>query len=293
VEWVRLGVEDFKRDDYEGARLAFGHAYSIDPKASTLISLALAELQSGHLVEGIRHLRAYMIDPGAEPTKVDVVRSKWLPRAEAQTARLAVEAPTGAALSVDGEPLGVAPLTGSVDVSVGDHNIVARLGSWSQTLRVSAVAGQSSQVKFDGGESAAMTPLHPLPPDAARAATAEHGGPSTAKVVTVVALATSAAVAGGIGVALALQSQSNGNQYTALSCEKLPPQPADSACGGLAQDGKRDTLAANWLYVGSGTLAAAALATWFFWPNAPAKSSWTPRPIFDGRSAGAVLDGSF
>src|SRR5208283_4797361 len=72
-EWVKLGVQDFKRQDYEAARVSFGHAYSVDPNAAVLLNLALAELQSGHPVDAIRHLRSYLKDPSADPAKVTVV----------------------------------------------------------------------------------------------------------------------------------------------------------------------------------------------------------------------------
>jgi hypothetical protein len=114
-----------------------------------------------------------------------------------------------------------------------------------------------------------------------------------AKIATVAALGASAAVAGGMGVAFAVDSHSKHDQYVSSNCENLPPQSPDSLCGGLAQNGRNETTASTVLYVAGGTLAVAAVATWFLWPNAAATSSWTVRPTFDGHLATAVVVGSF
>lgn len=104
-------------------------------------------------------------------------------------------------------------------------------------------------------------------------------------------LGATAACAAAIGVVLAIDVQNKHNQYAAASCDKLWPQP--DVCGGIAQSGHTEADASIVLYSVGGSLAAAALATWFIWPNAPARSSWTLRPSFDGRTATAVFAGSF
>src|ERR1019366_4920972 len=96
------GAGLFRRKEYEGAREAFAHAYELEPKAATLFNLALSELNSDHPVEAVAHLREYLTHADEPPAKLESVRTKWLPRAEACTARLDVFAPAGAQLLVDG-----------------------------------------------------------------------------------------------------------------------------------------------------------------------------------------------
>ena len=308
VEWVKRGVDDFKRSDYESARVAFGHAYEVEPKATTLLSLALAELQSGHALEAVRHLRAYVRDPDAEPAKVDVVRSKWLPRAEEQTARVVVEAPPGAEVLVDGQTQGTAPLADPVDVSAGEHEVVARLGSWLRSTHVSTTGGQVFRAHFEmaaeppPAPAAAPPAAPPPPPPAAPEGPAIGRSPSAGKIVTVVSLTTAALVAAGLGVVCSVDAQSDASHVTNLSAAL----PSSSACTGsnagslqcttlqhAIQTYNQDRSTATGLYITGGVLAGAALVTWLVWPNQRTQSAWYVHPTVEARTAGVVLDGSF
>ena len=120
--FVRIGIDRYVHQDYEAARVAFARAFDIAPSARTLFNLALAELESDHAVESVRHMRGYLVELDAEPDKVDALRIKWLPRAEAQTSRLQIDAPSGADVTLDGAPQGHAPLP-PIDVAVGPHDI--------------------------------------------------------------------------------------------------------------------------------------------------------------------------
>src|SRR5579862_6575179 len=99
---VRQGSDCFLRHDYEGARVALLRAYGFAPRAETVLKLGVAELQSGHPVEAAQHLHEYLRHTEQPADKLDLVRTKWLPRAEAETARLDVFVPAGAEVLVDG-----------------------------------------------------------------------------------------------------------------------------------------------------------------------------------------------
>lgn len=305
--YLKQGLERFSREDYEGARAAFDHAYHLEPVAGTLFNLALSELRSGHPLEAVRHLRAYLEAPDALPDKASAVRAKLLPRAEAQTARLQIDAPNGAAVVVDGVRLGSAPLTSAPDVGVGDHEVVAALGLWTQSLRVSAKAGEAVAVHFTMPEPSPVSPVVPPPPAAAPVPASQRpmheggGGPSTAKVVTFVVGGSLAVAAGSVGLGFSVASASSANHAAVLRAE-LPSSsscavsPRPSACAPLAQDnanGQRDYWLGVGFYVAGGVLAASTLATLFLWPNEARKQAWTLSPMLAPRAAGAALSTPF
>jgi tetratricopeptide (TPR) repeat protein len=135
---IRDGAEHFKREDYEGARAAFARAYELEPKAATLFNLALSELNSGHPVEAVAHLREYLTHTDEPAAKLDSARTKWLLRAEARTARLDVFAAQEAQLSVDGVAqehgsgaTGPAGSPISIAIAAGEHEVTARQGNRS------------------------------------------------------------------------------------------------------------------------------------------------------------------
>jgi hypothetical protein len=305
AEWVKRGVEDFNLSDYEAARVEFQQAYRIEPTAKTLISLALAELQSGHALDALGHLRAYVKDPGAEPAKVEAVRSKWLPRAEEQTGHLIVDAPPGADLLVDGQTLGKAPLAEAVDVAAGEHDVLARLGAWSASVHVSTTGGQFSRVHFETSAVpvASTAPvagaLPPTQPSQERES--DRSGPSTAKVVTVIVTGTLALTAAGVGLAFALDAEANASTAQGFRNELAPGActgagGSSSPCTALrqaTQSQNQDVSVSHGLYIAGGALAGTALLTWFVWPNQKPQSAWFVRPAVDGRTASAFVGGSF
>ena len=308
AEWVRLGVQEYKRSDYESARVAFAHAYDVEPAASTLISLALAELQCGHAVEAVRHMRAYVRNPGADPVKVEMVRTKWLPRAEEQTSRLVVEAPAGAEVLVDGQSEGTAPLADPVDLSVGEHEVVARLGSWSRSMHVTTTVGQTS-LHFEVAEPAAPSvapetrPSSQQPPWSTLSEKSTVGrGPSMAKIITVASIGTAAIVAVGLGVLYTFEYQSEASRFSSASAALSSPSACygsnanSSQCTTLQQDlqlKNRDYGLAFGLYDTGALLAGATLATWLLWPNQKTQSAWFMRPAVSSRTEGVIFGGTF
>jgi tetratricopeptide (TPR) repeat protein len=79
---TREGLNLFQDKQYEAARGAFARAFELDPQTETLVELGLAELQAGHAMEAVEHLREYLTRNDAPAANVDAVRTQWLPRAE-------------------------------------------------------------------------------------------------------------------------------------------------------------------------------------------------------------------
>jgi hypothetical protein len=299
-EWTSRGIEQYTHGDYSGAREAFARAYEAAPTTAGLLNLALAEVQSGHALAAARHLRTYLMDPNAEPETVHAIRATWLPRAEAEIGRLAIHAPRGAEISVDGRAQGSAPFQDSIAVSAGQHEVAARLGPWSQTVRAAPRPGEVLAVQFQ---------TIATPASAAVAVAAEHppagatAGPPRAKLVTVALVAVSAAAATGLGAAFAVYAKQDADEASTLrsalaSGACAPPSPAPS-CPSLAravQYQDQNVRASIGSYVAGGALAAGAVALWLCWPSTSTKATtagWSLAPHLGGRTAGVLLERLF
>jgi tetratricopeptide (TPR) repeat protein len=308
---VSTGVERYTRHDYEGARDAFARAYELDPsQVGTLFNLALAELQSGHALEAVRHLRAYLASPLAQPERADSIRSKWLPQGEARIGRLSIDAPAGSTASVDGVVVGDAPFAAPLDVAAGEHDVRAKVGSREQLLHVTTPAGVIVAVRFLSG--VAETPPAPAsaPPAASArplateepAPAASSGRSSPAKIVTVSVLGAAALAATGVAIGFGAGSVNAENRASTLrsglsSTACAPGQSSlPTACSQLASadsDQDHEYHLQIDFYVTAGALAAVGVATWFLWPRSSTQSAWSIQPAFDAHSARAFVEGAF
>jgi hypothetical protein len=305
---ILQGADLFKREDYEGARAAFARAYEIDPKAATLFNLALSEINADHPVEAAAHLREYLTRADEPAATLESVRSKWLPRAEARTARLDVFARAGAQLAVDGAaaqdaktttgPTG-APMI-SIVVAAGEHEVSARQGTLSETQHVTTRGGELVELHFQQVAAA------PAPAVAigwtASGETRERteSGASRAKWVTVVALGSAAVLAAGFGVGFGIAAANKASD--AQNVQNSPGSAwSSSRCFGASASplctqlkGDVDANRAYWTvsaasYVGAGVLGAASLATWRLWK--PKSGAIAARPVLGVQGGGLIMDG--
>lgn len=313
IALVRKGEELFKQHEYEGARAAFARAYELDPKAPTLFDLALSELNSDHPVEAAKDLREYLTH-GEEPAaKLESVRTKWLPRAEARTARLEVFAPAGAQLLIDrvvqeravpgGDAKGP-PASTSIMVAAGEHDVTARQGSVEESQHIAARGGELVEMHFqrmpDAAAPASTTSVGWLGAESGQEV-GDRTATSRAKWITVIALGSGAVVAGALGLGFNIAARDKANDAGSLHAA---PGWTSTGCSG-ANGGSppctqlRSDVAANrqdWgistaSTLGAGVLAAACAATWVLWK--PKSAAVVARPSVGTRSGGLVLDGQW
>jgi hypothetical protein len=230
---VVRGVDRYKHEDYEGARAAFARAFELSPKTALLFNLALAEVQSGHAVDAVKHFRDYLNEPDADPNKAQIIRTKWLPRAESETGLLRIDAASGTILLVDGELVGKAPLIATVPVAPGDHRVEARRGTFAPIASVvRAEPGVVTPVSLSVPEEKAAAPSSTTAEPAPRRMVEQPSpDPSTAKIVTVAAVGGAAVLAGGIAVLFAISSSGDANRAGELSAHLS----SNSACTGSSQ----------------------------------------------------------
>jgi hypothetical protein len=112
------------------------------PKSDVLRNLSISEIQSGHYVAAARHLTT-LLSGSDLPPNVREEATKRLAQAEAQIGKLniTVDVP-GAAVNIDGAPVGVTPLEGSWYIEPGQHEVnVSKQGYPGEARQIYALAG--------------------------------------------------------------------------------------------------------------------------------------------------------
>ena len=313
---LRKGSESFLHHDYEGARVALLRAYQLDPKPDTILKLGIAELQSGHPVEATQHLREYLTHAEEPSAKLELVRTKWLPRAEASTARLDVFAPAGAEILLDGvlqERAAFSTIyefkTGKPSVSIviaaGEHDVTARQGAMLEARHVVARGGELVELHFQRVPDAPS----PAPTVIAAGAVAGalekpssgNGSNSRPRWIATIGLGTGAVVATGVAVGFSIAYEQNVSDANALRSQIGNggcglPSPA-TQCASLRSVDKaeqRNGSLANGFYVAGGATAALAVASWFLWPKARSSGRGLRAvPLIGERSPGMALMGTW
>jgi tetratricopeptide (TPR) repeat protein len=280
------GASHFARHEYDAARKAFREAYEIDPAPSTLLNIAVAELNLDDPAEAAAHFRAYLAIPDQPADKVEAVRSKWLPRAEEKLARVEVTAPAGAEVMVDGQAVVADPSLGLYEVLAGEHDIdVTRPGGFTERTHITAPPRSTVSVR-------AMVDDPPPPPPPSPSLPSEPApeparGPSGAQIGTVAGLGIAALGALGVGIG-----------YDLAASQQARDIRASGGCVGTAacQVLGRDVSVQHqyeWTslggYIGAGAFAAAGVATWFLWPKAPVHVSGA----MGTREVGLLVEGRF
>jgi hypothetical protein len=273
---VVRGVDRYKHEDYEGARAAFARAFELSAKTALLFNLALAEVQSGHAVDAVKHFRDYLNEPDADPNKAQVIRTKWLPRAESETGLLRIDAASGTILLVDGELVGRAPLIATVPVAPGDHRVEARRGTSAPIASVvradtGVVTSVSLIVPEEKAAALSSTTAEPAPLRIVDQST----DPSTAKIVTVASVGGAAVLAGGVAVLFAISSAGDANHAGELSAQlssnsacTVSGQPP--LCSGLRSERDNQYRHRDLAYgfgITAGALVAADLLLFLLWPR--------------------------
>jgi hypothetical protein len=137
-----------RKGEFEPARALYAKAFGVAPGPTVLFNLALAELNSGHAVDALRHFREYIQARTAEPAKVAIVRAELLPKAFGATGHIQIEnEPMGAVLYLDNERIVHAP-GGMLDVTPGEHSVTARTPDTGWSAKISVSPGTTAITHF-------------------------------------------------------------------------------------------------------------------------------------------------
>lgn len=307
------GIARVKAGNLEAARISFTQAYALLEKPTILWNLALTDEKTGHVLEALEHFKLFARGPQGDDDRANA--QKHITLLMAQTAHLAVSAPAGVDVIVDGNPAGMAPLSAPVDVLPGPHHVEAPAAKGAREVDVDAGPGQVVAVSLmPAGEivrPAAPMPIREevparLPDDARGAEPAEGGGSSTARVATVALLGTTAAVSVGLGAYFAVQSRNNEHtaegfraQFTSPSyCSHITADVAAtcSEWNDAVKAQGRDATLSDAMYIAGGVFVVGALATWLFWPSESKEGkavALVPAPILGPTGAGLGAVGRF
>lgn len=261
----REGRALYEEGRLDEARLKYAQAFAVLGRTNILWNLSVAEFYAGHPVDALRHFKEFTERADADPADVKRAHDKYIPEAERLSGHIAVEAATGAEITVDDEVQpGAAPLKGPVDVVPGDHRVRARVGTKVEEHTVSCPAGQTITVRFE-----LPAPVLLSPPTYSRGRT-----------LVPLVLGLTAVAAAGVGVAFALDSQAKDDDNRAFAdtsrtggAAGVCVDRASAACRGWQDrldDQQTSATLGKAFYIGGGVLAAAAVITYVAWPRSKA-----------------------
>jgi hypothetical protein len=214
LQTFREGIDAFDRRDFEAARVAFLQTFALKPSAPVVRrNLGLAEIYSGHYLEGARRL-ARVIHTTDEGTSQDRARMlESLKKAEAHLERVTIEVnEEGAEIVIDDVALGSSPLPLVWYVPPGSYRVrVSKAGfaTFSETRLARAGTTQHLRIVLASEQPVTAAPLAPLAADPA----VDRGGPSPWLLATGGTLA-----AGGVavGVTFSLFAAANSDKVQRL-----------------------------------------------------------------------------
>jgi hypothetical protein len=165
------GVDFYDKGQYENARLAFLQAYALKKHPAVLLNLAQSSAKAGHPLEAAKYFQQFLKESTAASPAQRTDAENGLAEVRQKLGRIEIVAPAGTEITLDEkERLGTAPFADPVDVEPGSHS----LRSSTETVRVTANAGQKVQARFGGGAQ----PVAPVPvPGPAPTTTTPSGTP--------------------------------------------------------------------------------------------------------------------
>src|SRR5258706_11497731 len=122
-----LGASALERGDYALALESFEQAYRTFPSPRLRYNLGLALGGVGRYPEAIEAFEAFLAEAADAPADARAYARRRAVELEGRVGRLEIVTADGAALFVDGKPVGAAPMAGAVRVLPGAHQIHAEL----------------------------------------------------------------------------------------------------------------------------------------------------------------------
>jgi hypothetical protein len=214
------GLAAFDRRDFEAARVAFLQTFALKPAVPVVRrNLGLAEIYSGHYLDGARRLARVLHTTGEGSAEDRARMLDSLKKAEAHLERVSIEVrQEGAEITIDGVDLGASPLPFLWYVAPGDYRVrVAKPGF---------VAHEELRVAHAGVAQHLVVALAPVPrevpqqpPLAPPPEPAEGAGPKVWLLLTG-GVVTAAAVAA--GAAFTIEAEANADKAQRIA-GALPP----------------------------------------------------------------------
>jgi hypothetical protein len=170
------GIALYGKKKYERAHAAFLQAYGLTKNPAVLVNLGLSSLKMGRPLQAARYFDKFQREAKDATPDQKARAQKGIAEARRSLGAIEVTAPESAEVSVDGEPVGRAPLASPVDVLPGRHEVTSTTtaGTKSETVNVAAL----STVKVRLAQRATAPPNAVSEPDHGASTSAASDSPS-------------------------------------------------------------------------------------------------------------------
>lgn len=159
------GLAAFEAGDFPAARDAFQESFTLRANATVLYNLANTQRVLGEYPAALASFSGYLELRGdrIEPETLARVQA-WIDEMLGKVARVTVDAPDGAVISLDGRDVATAPLAEPLVLTCEEHVLAATLPDHEparETIR--PTAGEQRAVRL-APEPVAVAPPPPVPP---------------------------------------------------------------------------------------------------------------------------------
>lgn len=157
----RRGVSLYREGAFRAALIEFQRAYELKPHFGLLSNIGQTQLVLGDYLAASHALRGYLEQGGSEvpPDRREKVE-KQLKSLQERIAVLTVSVNLqGAEVFLDGERIGVTPLSNGLSVNVGRHVVLVRSGEQEDSKVIDVAGGDVRDLEFaleQGSETPAM-----------------------------------------------------------------------------------------------------------------------------------------
>jgi hypothetical protein len=142
------GVALYGKKKYERSHAAFLQAHALTRNPAVLINLGLTSLKMGRPLQAARYFDRFQKE-ATEATPDQKARAqKGIADARRSLGAIDVTAPESAEVSVDGEPVGRAPLPSAIDVLPGRHEVTSTTTAGTKTEIVTVAAASTVKVRL-------------------------------------------------------------------------------------------------------------------------------------------------
>jgi hypothetical protein len=309
------GKEAIKAQHWLDAKNRLTDAWTIRPSYDVALSLAQAEYNLDHFAESAQHLAYYFRNVSAKENEQNLFNAKQaFDAVKLKVGSVAVTAPRGAEILVDGKVVGTAPLDTKAFVRPGKRRFEARLGEAKVQQEVQAVAGQEQHLalRFEDPPASAgpaaiastATIEAGLPTESSPPSPAGHD-PGAPSIVPVIIGGSIVLVGAGLGIGYHVAASSKNDDLQTLKqtignsgCETGAASAADCEAARTAArsvDTRRNLSTAGLAIAGA---ALVGTAVYWFWPRphherAARKSTFIVSGAPSTRGGSLVVSGSF
>jgi hypothetical protein len=288
---MNQGVSQYSKGNLEAARRAFLEAFELAPHYTIASNLAEVEIKLGRYRDASEHLNYVLrsLPENAMEERVSSEKGLAQCRERLSVVRVAVSV-QGADVTLDGKPVGTAPLETELWLEPGEYVVEARHAGYdSASERVAVKAGESREIVLALGKVTAGgdTPSNSMaPPDEG-----QHTSGPSAKTIVLIGGGVLTAAAATVGTVFLLKSNAAGDDADqaqldiaaaepdlaeeGMAC-RLEPAARPKACATLTQAQKDEETFRNVAiggFIAAGAFGVGTVVTYLLWPDEKASSA--------------------